>query len=145
MKNILFVCTGNTCRSPMAEKIFNAICSNRKLPYTAKSAGICTVTGLPISANSFCVIKEMGVKDLSFASASIDDVSLSEIDYFGAMTDEHADVLAQVYGIDRNRIFVFNVADPYGGSLQRYEQCGNEILEKVEEFLEFLGEENDDN
>ena len=124
MKNILFVCTGNTCRSPMAEKIFNAICRNRRLPYVSKSAGICTVSGLPMSDNSFCTIKELGVKDLDFASTSIDEVDISRIDFFGAMTEEHADVLSEVYGVEKDRIFVFDVADPYAGSIERYLQCG---------------------
>lgn len=145
MKNILFVCTGNTCRSPMAEKLFNLVCFNRKLPYTSKSAGICTITGLPMSDNSLCVIKELGVEEVSFSSTSIDEVNLSEVDFFGAMTEEHANTLFVLYGIDRKRIFVFDVADPYGGSVSRYRQCGDDILKKIEEFIEFLGEENADN
>ena len=58
MQKILFVCTGNTCRSPMAEKIFN-----HRAPsgYRAASAGIVTRDGKPISENSRLALEEIGI------------------------------------------------------------------------------------
>lgn len=142
MKTILFVCTGNTCRSPMAEKIFNNICKERKLPYSAKSAGICTVTGFPMSENSFGVLAEMGIEDLDFSSTSIDEAKISGVDFFYVMSKDHRNVLINAFGIDGNKISVLNVSDPYGGSLERYRQCAQEIHSKIETVIDELGEDN---
>ena len=51
METIIFVCTGNTCRSPMAEGLFRAHNGEEKTGLTAASAGLYTENGLPASAN----------------------------------------------------------------------------------------------
>jgi len=145
MKKVLFVCTGNTCRSPVAEKIFNKLCKERNLSYTAKSAGICTISGLPMSEYSMKALDELGIEDLDFTSTSIDELMLSEFDYFCVMSMDHASVLENLFNIPRGKILLFDVSDPYGGSMERYRQCTEEILKKTEDFIMFLGEKNGDN
>ncbi|HON07636.1 MAG TPA: low molecular weight protein arginine phosphatase, partial [Verrucomicrobiota bacterium] len=51
MKTLLFICTGNVCRSPMAEALFRHITQGRG-DYVAMSAGICTIDGQPPSQNA---------------------------------------------------------------------------------------------
>ncbi len=58
---IAFVCTGNTCRSPMAEAIFNKIAEEKDLPVRAVSFGLAAVKGMPASKQSVAVCQEIGI------------------------------------------------------------------------------------
>lgn len=136
MKKVLFVCTGNTCRSPMAEVIFNSLCRERNLPYTAKSAGVCTVTGLPMSVNSYEALKEWGADIDDFTSTSIDELNLDEFDLFAVMSENHKEILKEAFSVDEDKIRVLNISDPYGGSLGIYRICRGEIAEAVKKFIE---------
>lgn len=60
---ILFVCTGNTCRSPMAEGMFRRLAQERGMVVEVSSAGVATVEGLPISHHAEGVLKDLGIKD----------------------------------------------------------------------------------
>ncbi|WHX48780.1 low molecular weight protein arginine phosphatase [Paenibacillus woosongensis] len=60
---ILFVCTGNTCRSPMAEGIFRKLARERGIDAEVASAGVAAVAGLPISRHAEGVLKDWGVHD----------------------------------------------------------------------------------
>ena len=58
-KYVAFVCTGNTCRSPMAQAIFNSLADTERVE--AESFGISTETGLPVSENSVLACRELGL------------------------------------------------------------------------------------
>lgn len=60
MEQIIFICTGNTCRSPMAEGLFRAHNGEEKTGLTAASAGLYTENGLPASANAVAAAGERG-------------------------------------------------------------------------------------
>jgi len=143
MKKILFVCTGNTCRSPMAEVVFNALCKERSLPYTAKSAGVCTITGLPMSENSQKALREWGAEANNFTSTSIDELDLEEFDLFAVMSENHKRVLNESFGVDEDKIRVLNISDPYGGSMGIYRICRDEIAEAVNNIIGELGDEGE--
>ncbi len=145
---ILFVCTGNTCRSPMAEGIFDALCTERGLPYVCESAGLATCTGLPVSENSVKAMAQMGIDISDYRSTSIADVQVQGIGLFAVMTPEHSEIL-MYYGVPEDKIYILaedkgGISDPYGGTLPRYIQCAGEIREAVEDLIEYLGEQNGD-
>lgn len=60
---ILFVCTGNTCRSPMAEGIFRKLARERGIDAEVASAGVAAVAGLPISRHAEGVLKDRGIHE----------------------------------------------------------------------------------
>lgn len=145
MKKILFICTGNTCRSPMAQGLFNKICADRDLHFTSESAGLCTITGLPVAGNSVKAAADRGVDISSFSSTSIEDVRVEDYALFAVMTREHRDVL-ESFGIPSDKIYILaentgGISDPYGGSEARYRQCCDEISLALEELVRKLGEE----
>lgn len=139
MKKILFVCTGNTCRSPMAELIFNKCAREKGIDAAFQSAGLCTIEGLLINDNSKEALAELGIESDFFRSTDIYDLDLNDFDLIVGMTQEHIAELKSM-GIPESKIRMLNeknggVADPYGSSLAVYKICRDEILNSVEEII----------
>lgn len=86
---IMFVCTGNTCRSPMAEAVFNRFAEEKGLAVRAESMGTTTVTGMPVSENSVEVCKEIGIDISDMHSTAYSDKKLDEYDKFYCMSTSH--------------------------------------------------------
>lgn len=63
MKNILFVCTGNTCRSPMAEGMLRKLAEGRGISLEVRSAGVAAVEGMPISSHAETVLRDQQIED----------------------------------------------------------------------------------
>ena len=148
MKKILFVCTGNTCRSPMAEVIFNKICEERDLPYRSESAGTCTVSGIPMALNSQIVLKERGYETEEFTSTDISELNLGEYHLFAVMTTDHAESLVS-FGVPPQKVYIMaydkgGISDPYGMSEGVYRRCRNEITKETEKLIDFLEEKYGD-
>ena len=139
MKKILFVCTGNTCRSPMAEGICNKIAKENNLVIIAESAGINAITGLPASENSIEACSEVGVDLSNFTSTWICDTDPLQYDIFAVMTKNQKDILVSV-GIPEEKVIILNenkggITDPYGGNLQLYRECRDEIFKEIENLI----------
>ncbi|RAR42482.1 low molecular weight protein arginine phosphatase [Paenibacillus sp. MDMC362] len=63
MKNILFVCTGNTCRSPMAEGMLRKLAKQRGIPLETKSAGVSAVDGMPVSHHTESILRDQDIQE----------------------------------------------------------------------------------
>lgn len=127
---VLFVCTGNTCRSPLAEALLLRLLEERRIEgITVASAGTGAFAGAPASEGSYLVALEDGV-DLSAHRAQILTPELaSSADLMLTMSRSHRQRLSDLgYG---DRAFLLGeyagrsgaaaeVADPYGGSLTDY-------------------------
>ena len=96
MKKVLFVCTGNTCRSPMAEGIFNKLATEYGIDAVAESAGLNTKNDLPVSENAVKACAEIGIDIRGHKSKNFDDCNPD--DY---VTDENAIIVAADAAADR--------------------------------------------
>lgn len=134
-KFIAFVCSGNTCRSPMAEGIFNKLAEENKLSVRAESFGMATVDGLPVSENSVKACSEIGIDLTGKKSNAVGSVDLKKYDKFYCMSQSHADILKIYLGVDEEKIAVMGVSDPYGGDEDVYRICRDEIYNSVEEII----------
>lgn len=138
--NILFVCTGNTCRSPMAERIMLDLAEENDIEINVKSAGILTVDGLEASFNSIIALEEKGIKLDGFESTLINLDLIDSSDLILTMTESHKENILMEYGYDKeNKVFTLSeyigetgdIMDPYGGSLELYRKVADELETKL--------------
>ena len=149
MKNVLFICTGNTCRSPMAEAIFNKICRDKNLDFHAASAGVATVDGLPAAKNAIDTMAQMGI-DLSLHKARfLPNVKLSNYDLFVTMNYDQA-TLVESLGVPNSLIRVLQrktddkydievgIQDPFGSDMVAYKKCATALTKAINELIDTL-------
>ncbi|TDQ38744.1 low molecular weight protein arginine phosphatase [Aureibacillus halotolerans] len=98
---VLFVCTGNTCRSPMAEAIFNAQAPNGMV---AKSAGISAAPGAPANQKTAAVLASSGVS-INHASAPVSQDVLAWADLILTMEMTHKSVIVMSHPHVADRCF----------------------------------------
>ena len=92
-------------------------------------------TSMPISEKSVEVCKEIDVDISALRSTYISDADIEKYEKFYCMSRSHAEVLAYEYGVPLSKIVILGVFDPYGGSLEIYRQCRDEIYNSVKEIL----------
>ena len=131
-RRVLFVCTGNTCRSPMAAALLNHMVSTRqeadKLQTVATSAGLHAPEGAPISPHAAEVLEEAGVACAQYAShraRTVTEDMIREADEVIAITAGHAMELMLRYPEHAAKIntLPMDIADPYGGNKDVYRDC----------------------
>ena len=129
---VLFVCTGNTCRSPMAEGYLKS----KNIPdLEASSCGI-YADGSPVSKNSATVMKELGIDISSHISKPLDK-SVLKADKIYCMSPSHRLSLLSV-GLPEEKIFVLGdgIPDPFGGDTEIYRICRNSIVKAIDLLIE---------
>lgn len=151
MKNILFVCTGNTCRSPMAEALFRSILESRGYDdkFTCSSAGVYAFEGDNASYEAIAEMKKYGL-DISKHYARILDYDMIKNAYVVlAMTKDHKRMILDVYPEAADKVFTlkeyagydeddWDISDPFGCSTEVYEACAEEIETALLKILDRL-------
>lgn len=127
---ILFVCTGNTCRSPMAEGYLNSL---KLKDVTAVSAGF-GFSGDTVSQNSVLAMGEMGVDISAHRSRTVNPYLIDEADKIVCMGDGHKQTLIS-FGVDGDKIEVLGIDDPFGGDISVYRDCAKQIVGAINQLL----------
>ncbi len=141
----LFVCTGNTCRSPMAEAIARRLLSDHlkvqpedleRCGYRLRSAGLFALDGAPASEHARTAAKELGADLSSHKSRRVLVEEVLEAEKVFAMTEGHRDgVLSLIPGGEAAVVLLDpqgnDLGDPYGGSLAEYRGCAKAITQAL--------------
>ena len=145
-KKIVFVCTGNTCRSPMAAAMAATLFAEAGLTVEIFSAGVNAMPNQPASRHAISVMEEGGLCLLSHRAAIVSNGMLEDAELVLTMTVGHRAVLHSDYPAARDRVFTLaeyvgdeaDVADPFGGSLEEYRACAAQIKDMLLRVVEKL-------
>ena len=127
--NILFVCTGNTCRSPMAKCMCEFIANDRELDINCDSAGIFAMDGAPCSDYSEIVMRKHGLSIDRHRSKPVTKTLAAKADIIVCMTKEQSLVLCERFPSIAEKVITLgeNVSDPFGGSEESYEKTAAQL------------------
>src|SRR2546425_1617784 len=132
MKTILFVCTGNVCRSPMAEGLFRHAVRDRMGEYRVLSAGVGAIDGQSPSLHAARALREIGVDISRQRSRMLTADVVRQADYIFGMTHGHADAVILLYPEAAEKTFLLrefdetldtfekDIPDSIGGSYEVY-------------------------
>ena len=139
MLNITFVCTGNTCRSAMAEGLFKKILSERGITdISCRSCGLAAYTGDSASPQAVEVCAERGI-DLSTHRATVfNEYIFDETDIMVCMTESHKGAVMRVKPTFRVIVPEGSVPDPYGGTVEIYRDCADKLESFLEKFIDSI-------
>jgi len=148
--NILMVCTGNTCRSPMAQALLEQKCNERGLDVYVSSAGISTADGLLASNNAVIAVGELECDISLHTSREITSADINSADIILTMTEAQRDAIRVGLGEDKvHTIGEFigtpevEVCDPFGEDIDVYRECAMQLDEMLEEVADRLEDEYD--
>lgn len=145
--NILFVCTGNTCRSPMAEGILRDLAEKNNLEIEVKSAGIRVYTGDKAARNSVEALQEIGIDISNHNSTQITEELIKEADLILTMSKSHKDFLISRFKSAEGKVFTLlgyangvdqDIIDPFGQNLSVYKETRDEIYKAIEKLVTIL-------
>lgn len=140
LKSVLFVCTGNTCRSPMAERFFSLLSRDAGLSVTAASAGTRAAIGMPLSRGAAAVFAERGIGPVDHRARRVDKALLDAVEAVYVMERAHRDELLKSFPDAASKLFVLreaaglepaDVEDPVGADAAQYRACAASIEEAL--------------
>ena len=139
---ILFVCTGNVCRSPMAAALFNAQARHigEEHLYHAQSAGTWAPENQPASKFAVTSMSKRYLDLSDHRARTITRAMLDAAAVVIVMTQNHAEALRAEFPAYRKKLHlmselqsaIYDISDPYGGTLEEYESCAQQLEKLIE-------------
>jgi len=156
--HVLFVCSGNSCRSPMAEGLLRLKLPSRlQDEVVIESAGTLGIDGMPAARNSIEIVQERGGDISQHHSQGITDELVEEADLILAMAHEHVDYLHENFPPYRENVFLLKrfarnsneaasqddpdddeIFDPIGSDKETYRVCAQMIDSELQRIMPTL-------
>jgi protein-tyrosine phosphatase len=150
MKKLIFVCTGNTCRSPMAEGLLKHLLGP-DCGWEISSAGVCAANGYPASPNSVEAMREKGIQLAAHRSQHLSPELIERADLLVTMTRGHRDAIVSIAPESAGKVFLlksFGIAqcptdiyDPVGEALDVYRRVRDEIDAALPDLILYMKED----
>jgi len=149
MKTILFICTGNVCRSPMAEALFRHAVEGRG-KFRVLSAGLGALDGQPPTPHSVRAMRELGIDISGQRSRMLTAELVRQADYIFGMTHSHVETIGLLYPQMAEKAFLLrefdetldpfekDISDPIGSSYQVYVNCRDQIEQGIASLIIFM-------
>lgn len=144
MNSVLFICSANICRSPMAMGLLRSMVEDSSDQWKIESSGVWDMGDQPAALNTQLVLQERGIDLNDHASHTITGTMLSEFNLVLVMEDIHKEVLKLAFPEYTDRIYMlsemvgefYDIVDPIGGSLADFEETALEMERILTEGFE---------
>ena len=143
MPNVLFVCTANICRSPMAEAALRAELIERTAEgyWTVSSAGVFATPGEMPTPEAIQAMAECGYSVRDHRSRMLDHTLADAADLILVMTRAHRETVQARFPEHAHKVHLlsemigadFDISDPYGGSLARYRSAAAQLIQLIKD------------
>ena len=163
-RTILFVCTGNTCRSAMAEGIFRKMLKERTedgSKFNILSAGISALPGMNPTPEAIKVMFEQGIDISQHHAQELREELIKKADLILVMANDHKEYIYKEFPFAQNKTFLlkeftlnnktesnqnnegnYEIIDPIGRKIEFYRIVARELKENLEKLLDRILEEN---